>query len=285
MADISFGKITGYEEGHLFDGRRTMMEDSFHRKWAAGIDSTRGLGASAIVLSSGYVDDVDYGDEIIYTGAGGNKDGKQIADQTWDNLGNEGLVTSMNMGIPVRVIRGHQHKSDYSPKKGYRYGGLYSVTEAWSEQGKHGFAICRFRLEYCGDYTEPLPTGVDPSNGRKRTYTTSTVIRLVRDSALALEIKKLYNFECQVCGFALPVKGGVYAEGAHIKPVGKPHEGPDQKNNILCLCPNHHAMFDKGSLAISDDFDLLGEVEGKLNICHEVDKEFLAYHRKIHNLG
>ena len=36
-----------------------------------GISGTAKDGADSIVLSGGYEDDVDYGDEIVYTGHGG----------------------------------------------------------------------------------------------------------------------------------------------------------------------------------------------------------------------
>ncbi|MDM1465340.1 hypothetical protein HX036_17100 [Myroides odoratimimus] len=52
----------------------------------------------------GYEDDIDLGNEIIYTGAGGNKDGKQIEDQSLDNTSNKGLYKSMIEGLPVRKV-------------------------------------------------------------------------------------------------------------------------------------------------------------------------------------
>lgn len=101
--EIIFGEITGIEEGHWFEGRKEMMPSSFHRNWGAGIDGNGTEGVAAIVLSGGYEDDKDLGDEIIYTGAGGNdrSNGKQVADQTWENRGNAGLLKSMNEGLPV----------------------------------------------------------------------------------------------------------------------------------------------------------------------------------------
>jgi len=69
---IVFGEIPGIEEDFWFAGRKEMMPSSFHRNWGAGIDGNGIEGASAIVLSGGYEDDRDLGDEIIYTGAGGN---------------------------------------------------------------------------------------------------------------------------------------------------------------------------------------------------------------------
>lgn len=283
---IIFGEIAGYKEGCHFIDRKLMMNDSFHRNWAAGIDGNAKEGTAAIVLSGGYEDDLDLGDEIIYTGAGGNKNGIQIENQSWDNRGNAGLLKSMNEGLPVRVIRGHQHKSNHSPKKGYSYAGLYNVIDAWEETGKSGYKICRFRLIYNGLNTrrkslEELTLDYNTTEKKRKS---STVVRVVRDSNKARAIKKLYNYKCQVCGFSIKAKNNFYAEGAHIKPLGKPHNGDDNINNLLCLCPNHHVMFDKGAFSIDKDFQLIGEESGQLTVNpeHIINTNNLTYHKKIH---
>jgi putative restriction endonuclease len=117
---IVFGEIEGVEEGYHFLGRKEMMPSSFHRNWGAGIDGNGKDGVSEIFLSGGYEDDEDGGDEIIYTGAGGNdpKTNRQVEGQSWDNRGNSGLLTSKDKGLPVRVIGGYQHKVRFSPKAG-----------------------------------------------------------------------------------------------------------------------------------------------------------------------
>lgn len=150
---IIFGEIDSIQEGHWFESRKEMMPTSFHRNWGRGIDGNGKEGASAVVLSGGYEDDEDLGDIIIYTGAGGNdpNTGRQIAHQSWENSGNAGLNKSMNEGLQVRVIRGYAHKSDYSPKRGYIYAGLYNVVEAWEETGASGFKVCKFKLIYSGN--------------------------------------------------------------------------------------------------------------------------------------
>lgn len=285
---IIFGEISGINEGHWFEGRQEMMPSSFHRNWGAGIDGNGKEGTAAIVLSGGYEDDIDTGDEIIYTGAGGNdpNTGRQIEDQTWENRGNAGLLRSMDEGLPVRVIRGFNHKSDFSPQKGYTYAGLYSVVDAWEERGKSGYKICRFRLEYSGNNTNrktPEKIELDYTSKEKKRKE-GTVLRIVRDTKIAHEIKKLYNYECQVCGIALVTKSGRYAEGAHVRPLGRPHEGDDNSNNLLCLCPNHHVLFDKGSFAILDTLELIGCESGSLKIHskHKLNKSSLEYHRICH---
>jgi len=285
---IIFGEISGIKEGHWFEGRKEMMPTSFHRRWGSGIDGNSSEGTSAIVLSGGYEDDKDEGDEIIYTGAGGNdaNSGKQIANQTWENPGNAGLLKNMNEGLPVRVIRGYNHKSKFSPKSGYSYAGLYSVVDAWEEIGKSGYKICRFRLEYSGkDEKRKSPEEIEIDyEKRDKKRKEGTVLRIIRDTKIAHDIKKLYNYECQVCEITLITKSGRYAEGAHIRPLGKPHDGDDSSDNLICLCPNHHVLFDKGSFSILDNYNLIGSISGKLKVSpkHKLNKSNLGYHRKSH---
>jgi len=84
---------------------------------------------------------------------------------------------------------------------------------------------------------------------------------------------------------ALKLKNSIYAEGAHIRPLARPHNGPDIVENILCLCPNHHVLFDGGGFGINDDFSLLG-IDGKLYVHnnHPIDIQYLKYHRNFHEL-
>ena len=45
-----------------------VSEEGVHRPHVAGIAGKASEGAQSIVLSGGYEDDVDYGDEFFYTG-------------------------------------------------------------------------------------------------------------------------------------------------------------------------------------------------------------------------
>jgi|Laugresbdmm110sn_1035088.scaffolds.fasta_scaffold41648_1 putative restriction endonuclease len=285
---IIFGQIENIKEGYLFEGRKEMMPTSFHRNWASGIDGNGTEGTSAIVLSGGYEDDEDLGDLIIYTGAGGNDSntGKQIEDQNWLHHGNAGLLKSMNEGLPIRVIRGFNHKSKFSPKSGYLYAGLYSVVDAWEKIGKSGFKICQFRLEYCGeDNKRKIPEEIELDyTKREIKRKQGVIIRRIRDTKIAHDVKKLYNYECQICKFTIITKSGNYSEGAHIKPLGIPHDGDDNPDNLLCLCPNHHTMFDKGCFSISDDLNLIGQELGTLYVhaSHKLNISNLKYHRISH---
>ena len=80
---------------------------------------------------------------------------------------------------------------------------------------------------------------------------TTTITRVIRDTVLSNRVKEERNYQCQVCGIRLIIKGKGYAETHHVKPLG--HGGPDVKTNMLVLCPNHHVLFDYGEIAISAD--------------------------------
>lgn len=101
---------------------------------------------------------------------------------------------------------------------------------------------------------------------------------------MAITVKEMYNYECQICGNTVPTPAGRYAEGAHIRPLGKPHDGDDTSDNLICLCPNHHAMLDKGSFSITDDLKIIGSLGGNLILHqqHILNKSNLKYHRTIH---
>ncbi len=100
-----------------------------------------------------------------------------------------------------------------------------------------------------------------------------TVHRIVRDTAMSRTIKRLYEFQCQVCGVRLELEPGVfYAEAHHLQPLGSDHQGPDVPENLLCLCPNHHALFDYFAWP-------LDPAQLKLNQ-HALGKAFVDYHNK-----
>jgi hypothetical protein len=153
---VKIGEIQGICEGYNFSKRIDMNASGFHRHPIKGIDGDKELGAGAIVLSEGYVDDEDKGETIIYTGEGGNKNGRQFADQTFESNGNASLITSFYNKTPVRVIRGYKHNSRFAPSQGYTYAGLYQVVKFWEAIGFHGYKICRFELHYCGSNQNEL---------------------------------------------------------------------------------------------------------------------------------
>ena len=96
--------------------------------------------------------------------------------------------------------------------------------------------------------------------------------RIIRDTKKIIELKNLYNHSCQVCN--LPVYAGsskkFYVEGAHIIPLGKPHNGLDECDNIIILCPNHHVEFDLGAFSINPkDGKTIDHIVGNNNEYHK----------------
>lgn len=251
-----FGTPDGIHVGQLFISRRELHDLFVHAPLQAGISGTRAEGADSIVVSGGYADDEDHGDYIIYTGHGGNNSAsrRQIADQSTDAPGNAGLVTSFVQGLPIRVIRGPHRNSAYAPTTGYVYAGLFTVTSHWVSRSADGFLIAQYRLDRILEQA-PLVTRVpaepDPA------FATSTVTRRVRDTAMSRELKAMYGHRCQICGTTIRGRdGGAYAEGAHVRPLGRPHLGGDMRENLLCLCPNHHTQLDVGGLVILNDLSI-----------------------------
>lgn len=241
-----FGHISGVPVGATFPNRMALYIAGVHRHDQKGIVGGEKEGAEAIVASGGYPDDQDFGDYIVYTGEGGNDRAKkkQIAHQVLKG-GNLALAHSSIEGLPVRVIRGVGGDPAHSPASGYRYDGIYYVEDYASTTGQDGFTIWQFRLraEDSADITE-MPASPQGQGPAPRVHT--DVQRIVRSTLIAQGVKTLHKHRCQVCGTTLDTPGGPYAEGAHIRPLGSPHDGPDHASNILCLCPNDHVRLDYG---------------------------------------
>jgi len=178
----------------------------------------------------------------------------------------------------VRVVRGAHAESPYAPKEGFRYDGLYVVTQHWSEHGKSGFLIWRFQLRRDDATAPPWEVIRVPGPPGRRLTTTQ---RIIRNTAEAVRVKELYGHRCQMCGLRLETPGGPYAEGAHIKPLGAPHHGPDVLGNLLCVCANCHVLFDSGAIRIAADMSLIGR-RGQLRMvrAHRIRDEYLLHHRE-----
>jgi putative restriction endonuclease len=146
-------------------------------------------GADSIVLSGGYGDDVDYGDEIVYTGHGGRhpNNGQQIADQEFAR-GNAGLARNKTSGLPVRVIRGSQLDSPFAPEQGYRYDGLYNVESFWEETGKSGFKVWRYQLVKINALSHP-PINKGEKVPQPPARRQTTAMRIVRDTEKSRRVK------------------------------------------------------------------------------------------------
>ena len=274
------GEIEGVIEGQIYENRRELHDANVHRGLMRGI----GARGESIVLSGGYADDKDYGDEIIYTGEGGrdSSTGLQVSDQTLTG-GNLALYNHYREGNPIRVSRGSNADSSYAPPSGYKYGGLYRIENVWSDIGRDGYKIWRYKFIKLSnsEIITPTITSAPPQGLRITQRTQVTTSRIIRSSAIGNYVKRLYDYTCQISGVQLDTPNGRYAEACHIQPVGRPHNGPDDVSNVLCLSPNMHVLFDLGAISINEDLTLIG-IEGILNIRdeHDLSQEAIRYHRE-----
>lgn len=277
----------GVPVGTVFATRQEVFEAGVHRHTQAGIAGTQ-PAAQSIVLSGGYSDDIDLGDVIHYTGFGGRdaNTGRQVADQELTSW-NWALAQNQDLGLPVRVVRGADRNNPFAPRQGYRYDGLYDVISFSPAEGTHGFRIFHYTLVRRTGQPAVVPEGPRPDDLGPSARRQVMVSRLERDLALTLAIKELHGYRCQVSGTSISTPSGPYAEAAHIRPLGHPHDGPDNLSNLLCLCPNDHVRLDRGVLVISDDFEVVaatsGETVGELRVHedHWLDPATIRYHRYI----
>lgn len=106
-----------------------------------------------------------------------------------------------------------------------------------------------------------------------------------RNFSIVKYLKNLYNDHCQICDETIEVSPGVFlSEVHHIKPLGV-HNGPDVINNAIVLCPNHHAMFDRGAITIdikkkiAIHFNPDNPLNNKhIEIKHEINTDYIAFH-------
>jgi hypothetical protein len=117
------------------------------------------------------------------------------------------------------------------------------------------------------------PTGCDNEEPPERFA--ATVTRILRDTELARRVKGVHEYLCQICGETIKLPDGTrYAEAHHIQPLGASHGGLDVIANILCLCPNHHAMLDLGAMPL--DLSKL-----RKHPHHTVEQRFIEYHNSF----
>lgn len=108
-----------------------------------------------------------------------------------------------------------------------------------------------------------------PTRLRRETY------RILRDTRLARQVKLIHRSSCQLCGLSISLPNGeAYAEAHHLRPLGRPHDGPDVPGNVVVVCPNHHAMLDYGCIRL--DASQLAKASG-----HAVDVRFIEYHNSV----
>lgn len=98
---------------------------------------------------------------------------------------------------------------------------------------------------------------------------------ILRKRSLVNRIKQLYDHQCQICGTRIEIRNGqFYSEVHHIIPLGEPYNGKDSMDNMLCVCPNHHALLDFNSIPLDTSTLMLTK--------HQISQASLAHHNKLY---
>ena len=77
---------------------------------------------------------------------------------------------------------------------------------------------------------------------------------ILRNQKLVDELKIRYNNVCQICGTQIKIgENKYYSEVHHIWPLGKPHNGSDTLDNMVCVCPNCHTLLDYKAIHLNKE--------------------------------
>jgi predicted HNH restriction endonuclease len=172
---------------------------------------------------------------------------------------------------------------------------LHAIAE-WAEKGRLGEQAFVMRPEVAaavrqlgwvmtadrkgGRGTVPIPEppepptrGIDVATPPERIQV--TVSRIVRDTQIVRELKALHRHTCQRCGKRLKIgPSAFYSEGHHLRPLGEPHAGPDERQNVLIVCPNCHALLDLVAAT-------LNRKQLRMHPDHNIDPAHLDYHNQL----
>ena len=103
---------------------------------------------------------------------------------------------------------------------------------------------------------QPSAFGFPDDFETERRIVEQLVSRPFRDRAFSAAVKSAYNDTCAVTGLKI-INGGGRSEvqAAHIKPVWD--RGPDSVRNGIALSGTVHWLFDRGLIAVGEDYRLL----------------------------
>jgi len=92
----------------------------------------------------------------------------------------------------------------------------------------------------------------------RRPIVEQVVRRPFREAKFSAQVRSAYHATCALTGLRIINGGGrPEVDAAHIKPVGDGHNGPDSIRNGLALSKTMHWMFDRGLIAITDDYRII----------------------------
>lgn len=139
---------------------------------------------------------------------------------------------------------------------------LIGVSQSWLDERVEGAADMFLREEFyvfdsppesneerkAAHKGKPLPV---PAAGAEASRRLVNVKQLIRRADNRRFVQRLYSGTCQLSGVVLRLPGGNFTvDCAHVRPLGDPHNGPDDVKNMLSLSPTMHRLLDRGCIRI-----------------------------------
>ncbi|MDX2240484.1 MAG: winged helix-turn-helix domain-containing protein [Leptolyngbyaceae cyanobacterium bins.302] len=182
--------------------------------------------------------------------------------------------------VYVRDVKNRLKNEDFIERKEITGTGNWQITEAGREYIEKLDASKSPRISKAKSLIEEKVDPVDLSEPPSRMIT--TVSRIIRDTKKTNELKRKYKYYCQVCKRRISISESIYyAEVHHIQPLGGGHNGLDLEENMIVLCPNHHAMFDFGiPQFLSNEKVRIRDKEYELLVKHKIGDKSINYHNK-----
>lgn len=161
---------------------------------------------------------------------------------TRDRLRNEPELSEVDWGIPASGTTISEEEAD-------------ALERLW-----------RVHLDQLGLEIQEVDI-LDAGESGKPDRVQHEVLRIVRDPVHSRKVKEENNYQCQVCDEILSLPNGDrYAEAHHVHPLGE--GGDDTKANIMCVCPNCHALLDYGAIRFNPE-----KIDG-------VGRKYIEYHNE-----
>ena len=131
--------------------------------------------------------------------------------------------------------------------------------------------------------------GIAPPEQAGETQRRKTLIQqIIRRGENRQYLQTVYAGECQLSGVKLIMPDGSFSiDCAHIRPLGKPHDGKDDVGNMVSLSPTMHRLFDRGCVRIDPSTFAVSLLHGNdiphrtsllIRGDHAISRVSLAYH-------
>lgn len=164
-----------------------------------------------------------------------------------------------------------------------RYGGLRDAIVfpgTYKVQNK-------FVKELLGEEKSPAikqelkPVKIPVDYARPPAKVGAKVLRFIRDTRKSKLLKRKYENRCQVCNYRLEITDRVYySEVHHLYPLKD--GGPDSFDNMIVLCPTHHAEFDFKVLGVAEDGRTVIDKDGKVITRLTIHDDHVLAERNVH---